>query len=505
MDESEHVSVAMNKRQRRIIIGTCLFFGAVILFGVYQRLHGILLLRSMLANLKKAGEEMDYRKFPIHVPDPTNNMVPPLLALSNRLHAVDDILRSAPNISSLEDGFLISPFDESEWPYITPYAAGANEATNTWDNFIVEFTPHMGLTVELLNALNRTDYYSGYDPEDGFHVLPMESYMNARSVERTLKTACLIHLRNSDTNAAHQCIVSIQNLVAGMKNEPLLITQMIRHAITLGSFHLTWHALDQLTWSDAQMLEWQTFWKAQQHGADFLNACRMERALNLERVHRLAGRSGSTIRQQREWDATGNIEPGNIRYYLTVPMWRLIWNEQDCGRMLRYWTHQIDATKTALDSGWKNAVTMVSTHAPPPTQRWYDEYRFILESGDMFMDPMSNVKRTLQMETLQSLAITGIAINRYIGKHGIPPATLTDMNPDFLAEVPVDPYDRKPLRYFTVGDEWVLYSVGENIDDDGGEVEIGAPGKPVKSIFDGADIVWPRPALPNQTEEIQNN
>ena len=38
MDESEQIPTAMKKRQRRIIIGNCLFFGAILLSGLHQRL-----------------------------------------------------------------------------------------------------------------------------------------------------------------------------------------------------------------------------------------------------------------------------------------------------------------------------------------------------------------------------------------------------------------------------------------------------------------------------------
>lgn len=40
--------------------------------------------------------------------------------------------------------------------------------------------------------------------------------------------------------------------------------------------------------------------------------------------------------------------------------------------------------------------------------------------------------------------------------------------PQYLPEVLADPYDGAPIRYKAEGDGYVVYSVGENGEDDGG-------------------------------------
>ncbi len=66
------------------------------------------------------------------------------------------------------------------------------------------------------------------------------------------------------------------------------------------------------------------------------------------------------------------------------------------------------------------------------------------------------------------LACTAIAIERYrLANHSLP-ATLSDLVPDWLRGIPVDPYDGLPLRYKDTGKGYILYSVGENrLDDEG--------------------------------------
>lgn len=507
MDEPEQIPDAMKKRQRRITIGICLFFAAVFVAGVHQRLHGILLLRGMLAELDNAGEEMDYRKFPIHLPDPTNNMVPALLTLSNRLDAIHELLRSAPKTQAYEHGRLRSPFDLSEWECQTLGSSATYKYyTNTWENFAAEILPHSPLVDLALKALGKPHYHSGYRPEDGFHRLPMQPLMNSRQVERLLAAAFLIQMKNGNTADAIRYISAIQNLINGLGNESLIISESIRQAIAIGTFHLTWHALDQAEWKDEQLATWQSFWKNQSFAADYLDAFRMERSMNLEVYYRLAGRSGSATQRRIEWEESGSlIEPGTAKFIVAIPLWKLVWMEQDCCRMLENWSASIELMRLSISDGWKRATTILAAPSSPRPTPWYDEYRFLFAGEDSYMDPEFSSKRALQMESLRALAICGLAIHRHLLKHGSPPDSLNKLSPTYLKLVPLDPFDRKPLRYRVDGDEWVLYSVGENIDDEGGEVEIGAPGKPVESIFDGADIVWPRPALPNQTEEIQNN
>jgi len=51
------------------------------------------------------------------------------------------------------------------------------------------------------------------------------------------------------------------------------------------------------------------------------------------------------------------------------------------------------------------------------------------------------------------------------------PTTLAECDVKFLPGQPVDPFSGKPLIYKQDGDGFVLYSIGENMKDDGGKPE----------------------------------
>ena len=60
-----------------------------------------------------------------------------------------------------------------------------------------------------------------------------------------------------------------------------------------------------------------------------------------------------------------------------------------------------------------------------------------------------------------------LALLAYKQKNGNTPKTLKKLVPEYLTEIPADPFDGKPIRYNQ--EKNILYSVGKNIIDDGGD------------------------------------
>ncbi len=67
------------------------------------------------------------------------------------------------------------------------------------------------------------------------------------------------------------------------------------------------------------------------------------------------------------------------------------------------------------------------------------------------------------------LAMTAIALEQYRAAHGNRyPDSLSELVPAYLNAPLMDPYDGNPLRFRTLGPGYVLYSVGPDLKDDGG-------------------------------------
>jgi len=91
-------------------------------------------------------------------------------------------------------------------------------------------------------------------------------------------------------------------------------------------------------------------------------------------------------------------------------------------------------------------------------------------------------------------ALTMIAIFRYKADKGRYPQNLNQLvTAGYLKQLPIDSFSDKPLSYRKTEDNFILYSVGPNFIDDGGEYSRDSKGR-IKNWLDNGDTVfWPVP------------
>ena len=73
----------------------------------------------------------------------------------------------------------------------------------------------------------------------------------------------------------------------------------------------------------------------------------------------------------------------------------------------------------------------------------------------------------------QPLARTAVAVERFRNRNGRLPETLKELVPTFLDEIPRDYYGDGPVLYRKLDVGYVVYSVGQDLTDDGGGQESG--------------------------------
>jgi hypothetical protein len=93
--------------------------------------------------------------------------------------------------------------------------------------------------------------------------------------------------------------------------------------------------------------------------------------------------------------------------------------------------------------------------------------------------------------------MVAVALVRHHRMHLAWPKTLSELSPEILKSVPPDRFDGQPLRYRLNADRPVLYSIGSDLDDDGGtpgddpdNPETVAVWPPNPSV-DGDWVLWP--------------
>lgn len=92
-----------------------------------------------------------------------------------------------------------------------------------------------------------------------------------------------------------------------------------------------------------------------------------------------------------------------------------------------------------------------------------------IPSGHLFgMPTCRHLPDRVRTET--SLLIAELAVQGFQLERGVLPDQLEQLLPEFLSELPVDPFDPngRPLRYLRTGTEHVLCSIGGDGDDDRG-------------------------------------
>jgi len=63
-----------------------------------------------------------------------------------------------------------------------------------------------------------------------------------------------------------------------------------------------------------------------------------------------------------------------------------------------------------------------------------------------------------------------LACERFRLRHGQFPESIEQLVPDFLDAVPLDPFDEAPLRFRATDEGVVIYTIGEDLTDDGGSL-----------------------------------
>jgi hypothetical protein len=90
----------------------------------------------------------------------------------------------------------------------------------------------------------------------------------------------------------------------------------------------------------------------------------------------------------------------------------------------------------------------------------------------MFLPTYGVFRNSAEGSARLGTARIALAIERYRLAQGGLPDSLGDLIPTSLDAVPTDPFDGQPLRYKKLANGYVVYSVGENGKDDGGDETI---------------------------------
>jgi len=338
-------------------------------------------------------------------------------------------------------------------------------------------------------------------------------------------------LHHGDREKAVQDLATLLAFAKVYEQDPSLVNLMIRIAIVGLSVDVCWDALQADGWTEQQLAT------LQQQCLDIDKVLpQMARAMESERAGRFYQYQWLRSHSYQAWvDRYREIYQGfgmgqqcpesanPAQQWVFHPLWSFAWADQEELVYLRQSQSEIAVLReVARQRSWSCLKAQIATqqasyHRPAAAWRFHLQLPLLDRLSDVVSTqhhpepayPFPDFTRawftSLGNLTRHEMVITAIALKRYALRHGHPPDQLADLVPDFLTALPTDLMDGQPMRYRLNPDgTFVLYSVGENLHDDGGDFLPAAPpdSRQVPAPWTGRDWVWLRSE--SRTEHSQS-
>jgi len=318
--------------------------------------------------------------------------------------------------------------------------------------------------------------------------MPMAGATESLKAGQFLAQEGILFLRENNGPAAIQNIQAILRL-AGMTNrQPLLISSLITASLLGMAQTLTWEWLQSsaVTGRDLEIL--QKDWAEVRLTASLVPVWRLERAMAMPFFESPSYSVITAASSSGTKPALSSL-PRSLDEILSMGgffVWATIYRHADEKQFLETYQTLIDlAPADQLAGPWAPAL---ETSRKLQTQ--LNSSGFERMFSRMALPTVENTtSRIISTQALAQLTVTALALQRYKLAHVEYPQSLTDLVPDFLPVLPLDPFDGNPLRYQPLSaGGYLLYAIGPDGTDDHGDAT-----KPKhRSLLDGKDIVWPQ-------------
>ena len=318
------------------------------------------------------------------------------------------------------------------------------------------------------------------DYSKGFNLL-LPHLTKLRRAALALVSATLVDLHTDERSIAYTNLLAAVRLTR-LQEEPLLISQLVRTACGHLAAVAAWEALQAPGWQDWELRALQKEWQAWDVRRGWLASANMERAYGADIFAQCRGNpamlsmlgsgfgtgtrgSGASFIETL-WQDPGEAAQRALQF--SVMLGWTLWFSHDDER----WTlqqHQIwlEGVRQAFQ-----ADAFAPAHASTTARsKPFETPPMTMLLSRLTLPSLAKTHaRFSSFEAVRRLTFTAIALHRHRLKHGNFPASLGALVPEYLAEVPRDFMDGQPLRYQLQPDgQFLLWSVGEDFKDDGGD------------------------------------
>jgi len=326
--------------------------------------------------------------------------------------------------------------------------------------------------------------------EDGIGTL-LPHLAKFKGIAQHLRLRSTALLADGQTEAAFNDIILAFRLDDALRDEPILISHLVRIAVLHNTLSAVWEGLADHRWTDAQLAAIEAELARTDVLAEFHNSMNGELYFStwcVDFIHRTGDVNALAGPPEPKDYSLGDqiLEANGKIFFQLVPRGWFDQNKLSLGRMhVDYIRPQVDPEKQlVLPANSRRTAAAIELLRPTP----YDLFSRMLVPA---LERMA--KKSAGAQTYVNLARVACALERYRLANGAYPETLELLSPKFSSKLPHDVINGQPLKYRRTDSSYVLYSVGWNEKDDGGLVVL-TEGKNPRVDQDKGDWVWTYPA-----------
>lgn len=281
-----------------------------------------------------------------------------------------------------------------------------------------------------------------------------------KQAAQLLQSEAVSEARAGNTEAAAKAIVAGVRLSRSLEDEPIIISRLVEVADLALTFAGLEQSLSLHAFTDADLTSIQAALQDADGAASFERVLVGERCFSISHF-RMPPEELSKVLSSGNGTPDGPSGP-ELATYFNSPSY-----QQDIDFTLDYYSNMLVAVKKPF----------------PASIDAMAEYGQLNVPSDLILSRMllpalgGLIQRGADSAARIRNARAAIAVERYRLQHqGALPDSLNALVPEFLASVPIDPYDGKPLRYESKpGSGYIIYSVGRNRIDDHGSTRPTGP------------------------------
>jgi len=330
-----------------------------------------------------------------------------------------------------------------------------------------------------------------YDREDlARAVLPHLSTI--KQVVQCLSLRALAELEAAQPEKALADVKLALRCCDAVRDEPFLMSQLVRISCQELLMQPIWQGLARHEWSHRQIADLQAQLGKQDYLADYHRAMRGElaakiSALEFWRRHRDI-RNLDICHNFFVVSPTENPELAVTAWFLLAPDGWFHWTELSFAQMFQHWNFP------AVDLPQRLVLPHANARLAEGSRREMRKSSVFNPLVRLFYPSLELLnRRFVVIQSGLDLARVACALERYRLAQGQYPDALAFLSPGLIEQVPHDLINGKPFHYRRREDgQFVLYSVGWNEKDGGGEIVLNP--KTGKVDRDRGDWVWKYPS-----------